>query len=124
MRDREAQPQPSLVSDYPSGAPGSYFNLQGANFPRNSLAVISVNGLVITDTLPIDSSGVFSFTLDTTTADPGYYAINASTNPQAFTFITLDPAGENHPLTGSAPLLQVPAGIAYTHWSYLPILKK
>ncbi len=124
VRDREAQPQPSLTSDYTSGTPGSFFNVQGANFPRNSLATISANGLVLTSTLPVDSSGFFSFTLDTTAADPGYYAINAATNPQAFAFITLDPAGETHPLTGAAALLSVPGGVAFPYWSYLAILQK
>jgi hypothetical protein len=64
--------------------------LQGANFPRDSLAIISVHGQKITSTLPINSSDVFSFTLETSAADPGYYAINASTNPQAIAFITRD----------------------------------
>jgi hypothetical protein len=124
VRDREAQPQPSLTSDYTSGTPASFFNVQGANFPRNSLATISANGLVLTSTLPVDSNGFFSFTLDTTAADPGYYAINAATNPQAFAFITLDPAYETHPLTGTAALLSVPGGVAFPYWSYLAILHK
>jgi hypothetical protein len=124
VRDREIQPQPSMVSNFTSGSPGSYFNLQGANFPRNSLATISVNGLVLTDILPIDSAGVFSFTLDTSAADLGYYAINATTNPSAFAFITLDPTIDLRPLEGNAPMFFVPPGIAYTHWSYLPITQK
>lgn len=124
VRDREAQSQPILTIDYTTGAPGSYFNLQGANFPRNNTAVITANGLVLTPTLTIDSSGVFSFTLDTTNANPGYYAIYATANPQAFAFFILDPLGDTHPLSGSAPQIVIPGGVAFSDWSYLSIIHK
>lgn len=114
-------PKPTLTINYSTGAPGSYFTLNGENFPENSTAAVSVNGRSL-GTTPVDSNGRFSFLLTTTNADEGAYFATASVNPSATTQFVL---GASEPLReqeGSGDTFNVPAGIAFNQFVYLPAI--
>ncbi len=121
LRDRGAQADATLSASPAVGAPGSYFNLEGENFPRNSQIALSVNGQALTNTLTVDASGYFSFTLDTALAAPGYYLVRAAANPNALAFIIIDADADILPRQGSAELVYLPADFGYAQLRYLPI---
>jgi len=50
------QQTPGLVINYCSGAPGSFFTIDGSDFPPDSTATIAVNGNML-GTIHTDSSG-------------------------------------------------------------------
>jgi len=109
-----------LSINYLGGAPGSFFTITGFNYPPSSTASISINGTVL-GTVPTDSSGNFTFLLQTSpTTDEGYYNVTASVNPSATTHFKLDDTADVHPQAGSGTVFPVPDGIAY-HALYLPM---
>jgi hypothetical protein len=112
---------PTLAINYSSGRPGSFFTLTGSGFPHDDTATIIVNGLTLTDTLSVDSSGGFVFLLDTSQADAGYYSVTALVNPSAMTSFALDPNLPLRPQEGSGPILDVPSGIAWKAL-YVPLI--
>jgi hypothetical protein len=114
---------PSLEANYTSGAPGSFFTFTGASFPSNSTASIVVNGHTL-GTVSTDSSGGFTFLLDTSQAETGHYIVTASVNPSATTRIALDPDEPLYPQEGEGEVLEVPSGIAYTSMVYLPLVQR
>lgn len=122
LRDRGEQSQPTLSANPAVGAPGSFFNMEGVNFPRQSLVSLSVNGSPLTLTLNVDSSGYFSFTLDSTLAEPGVYLVRASANPSALAYVILDPNAALLPPQGDAPIAILPPDIGYTLIRYLPLV--
>ena len=67
-------PAPTLAVNHTSGAPGSYFTYIGVNFPTNSTATISVNGLTFGSVTTGDNGG-FAYVLATVDADEGYYLL-------------------------------------------------
>lgn len=112
-------PEPELVMNYISGAPGSYFNVIGKNFPANSSAELSVNGRVL-GTVPVNSGGAFYFTLTTDDADEGTYYVTATVNPTATKQFILDNTAPVRPADSPADTFAVPAGIAFNELLYLP----
>jgi photosystem II stability/assembly factor-like uncharacterized protein len=115
---------PSLTINYPNGMPGSFFTLTGSNFPPDSTATIVINGNTLTDALTVDSLGSFTFLLNTSLADPGYYSVTTTVNPSATEDFTLDPNAPLHPQEGNGPVFNVPSGIALTEFLYLPLVQK
>jgi hypothetical protein len=109
------------VLSYSSGAPGSYFNVLGQNFPADSMAEIRVNGQVL-GTTQVTSIGRLYFTLTTDEADDGLYFVTASVNPSATTRLVLDSSHPVRPEDNPGTLYGVPAGIAVNNFIYLPVV--
>ena len=112
---------PTLTINYPSGAPGSYLNLTGDNYPPNQIATIYINNITL-GTAQISDSGSFAFTLATEEASEGIYLVTVSVNPSATIKFTLDSDSDVRPLEGSYPILDVPADVAYIFESYLTLI--
>jgi Tol biopolymer transport system component len=115
---------PSLSINYPDGQPGSFFTVTGSNFPPNSTAAVVINGVTLTTTLPVDSSGGFLFLLNTEQADAGHYFVTVTANPEATVSFILDPAAPLRPQVDSGAIFQVPDGIALTEFIYLPLIQR
>jgi hypothetical protein len=111
--------EPELVMNYTSGAPGSYFNVIGQHFPSNSTAELSVNGRSL-GTITVGGGGKFYFTLTTDNANEGVYFLTASVNPSATKQFVLDAAEPVRPEDDPLDTFDVPAGIAFTEFIYLP----
>jgi hypothetical protein len=116
-------PTPILSINFPTGKPGSFFQVTGSQFPANSTATVSVNGQVL-GTVPTNASGGFVFSLDTASADVGNYSVTVSVNPSASSSFTLRADAPLRPADGSATTLSVPAGIALSHSLYLPVARR
>lgn len=103
-----------------TGAPGSYFVVQGTNFPPNSTVSLFVNGIFASN-LPVDANGTFTAVLLTTTQTPtGAYQV--STGEQAgisATFVVDRNAPLEQP-TPVAPQVPIHSGNAI----YLPLIAK
>lgn len=127
---------PQLTINYPTGAPGSFFNITGAGYPANSQATISVNNVVV-GTVDVEADGSFSLTLSTAPASAnGIYQVtvslnlsaavqsplNTTTNPLATVQYQLDASAPLRAQEGSLPVQTVPAEIAPFHFIYLPIV--
>jgi len=112
---------PSLETNFVSGAPGSFFTITGTDFPANSTATIAVNAQEL-GTVTTDSDGNLTFLLSTTNADEGYYFATATVNPSAAIGFRLDSDEPVRPQDGSGLIIDVPAGIAFTEFIYLPIV--
>jgi hypothetical protein len=126
-------PRPALQLNYSTGIPGSFFNLSGSNFLPGSTVDVKTNGVQIsplslssgneyqgTLSIPIDSNGQFTITLDTTQADPGFYLI--STGP-AQTKLDLTPSGVLHTKVGSFTTLSIPPHSAFTVQLFLSTIR-
>lgn len=114
-----AIPQAALNINFHSGAPGSFFNVTGVNFPAGQTAAISVNGHSVGSAL-VGGDGTFTFTLATSNADEGVYDVTASVYTSAMVKFILDIDSPTRGKEGSYPQLDVPAGIAITHEIFLP----
>jgi hypothetical protein len=121
---KTATPPPSVTINFTSGAPGSFFALSGAYFPPNSVATVTVNGRVLTDTLTVDSAGSFAFQLETSQANVGRYFVTVSVNPSVTVDFTLDASAPLRTQQGGGPILAVPSGIAFTQFVYLPVVRR
>jgi hypothetical protein len=115
-----APPNATLVINNPSGKPGSFFTLEGANFPISSTATITINGHTL-GTVPTDSSGDLIFLLNTDQADEGEYTVTATVNPSASVRFDLDSQHLLHAQEGLGTILNVPSGLV-PHTIYLPIV--
>ncbi|MFO7538975.1 MAG: calcium-binding protein [Chloroflexota bacterium] len=115
---------PSLIANYPDGQSGSFFTLIGSDFPPNIAATVVINGVILTEALMIDSSGSITFLLDTSQADPGSYFVTLTANSTATTGFILDPTAPLRPQEGSGTILDVPGGIAFTRFVYLPVVRR
>lgn len=111
-----------LRLNYTIGQPGSYFTLTGENFPPGAQATLSVNGHVLTASLPIDELGQFIVFLSTADANSGYYLAQVMAGVNAMARFAL-----NEPLPlrlqeGGGTTLVVPAAIGLPLWTrYLPL---
>ena len=118
------QTAPSVAINYSDGAPGSFFTINGSNFPPERYATVIVNSEVLTNTLTVDSGGNFSLIMNTQQADPGYYIVSASVNVNRPVQFTLDAGLPVRPQEGSGTLFPVPPGIAYTNRVFLPMVQR
>jgi len=112
-------PNATLVINYSSGKPGSFFTLEGANFPSSDVATISVNGTPL-GTVPTDSSGDLAFLLNTAEADEGDYMVTATVNPSSSVRFALDSSKQLRPQDGQGMIFDVPSGLN-THHLYMPL---
>ena len=114
---------PTLLVNYPDGAPGSFFTVSGDHFPPNSIVHIDVNNHEL-GTAATNASGDFTIILDTLEAGEGYYMVTATVNPTAVVRFMLDAGQPVRPQEGSDPILTVPADIAFTGFLFLPVVKR
>jgi hypothetical protein len=119
----ECVPPATLVANYASGRPGSFFTLAGTGFPADSTATVAVNGTVL-GTVPTDTGGNLVFLLSTGQAGEGHYTVNAAVNPSAPAMFVLDVGEPLRPQEGEGPVFDVPAGLAYTELVYLPLIER
>lgn len=113
-------PTAALTINYTSGKPGSFFTLEGANFPISSTATITINGHTL-GIVPTDSSGDLVFLLNTDQADEGNYVVTASVNPSSSARFVLNSHHLLHAQQGQGTIFNVPSGIT-THIVYLPLV--
>ncbi|MBX3057920.1 MAG: hypothetical protein KF770_15750, partial [Anaerolineae bacterium] len=84
----------------------------------------TVNGRLIGSTFT-GADGEFSVLLSTSLADAGAYFVTAATGPIHKTVsLTLDPTLPIRPQDGSGAILEIPAGIAFTEFTYLPLVRR
>ena len=112
-------PSAALVINYSIGKPGSFFTIEGANFPASSIATIESNGNAL-GTVPTDSNGDLIFLLDTSLADEGDYTVTARVNPSATVNFVLDSDKQLRAQEGGGTIIVLPGGLI-THFVYLPI---
>ncbi len=95
-----------------------------SSYPANNTATITINGNTI-GTVQTDGKGAFTFELNTDNADDGAYFVTVTVNPSATVSFTLD---SNSPNTwtseGVGTSFNVPAGIAFTEFVYLPLIQR
>jgi len=115
--------QPILSINYTSGSPGSFFTLSGSDFPPDSTATIVVNGRTL-GTISTDSAGNFVFLLNTDQADEGHYIVTVTVNPSASVRFILDSNEPIRPQEGSGTIFDVPSGIAFSSFVYLPLVQR
>ena len=115
-------PHATLVTNHVSGKPGSFFTLEGANFPTNNTATITVNGTTL-GTIPTDSSGDLAFLLNTEQADGGEYIVSASVNPSSSARFNLDTSKPIRPQEGQGTIFNVPGGLT-TRFVYVPLVRR
>jgi photosystem II stability/assembly factor-like uncharacterized protein len=116
-------PPPVIEINYTSGAPGSFFTISGTDFPADSTVDLSVNGHAL-DQIQTDSSGGFTVILDTSNAEEGVYFFSAVLNPTYTTSFRLDAAEPLRPQEGSASIYELPSGIAFTDFIYIPYIQR
>jgi hypothetical protein len=115
-----APPTAALIINYANGKPGSFFTLEGANFPPNDVATITVNGTTL-GTIPTDSSGDLVFLLNTDQADEGDYFVTATVNTSSSARFVLDSRRLTHPQEGQGMIFNIPGGLII-HFIYLPVI--
>lgn len=114
-------PQAEITLNFSSGAPGSYFSVAGQNFPPNETATITVNGRTM-GTTAVNGNGRFLFILSTANADEGTYFVTASVNPTVTKQFVLNADDPVRPQEDSGDTFEVPAGIAFDQFVYLPMI--
>ena len=105
------------------GAPGSFFTAAGTGFPPNITATVTINSVAL-GTVPTDGNGDLSFILSTANTDEGAYVVTASVNPTASARFILDADDPVRPQEGEGPIFEVPAGVAFTEFVFLPIIMR
>lgn len=115
---------PLLTSNYLTGKPGSFFTLSGSEYPSSITVTITINGHNL-GVVSTNSTGEFSFLLDTSEADEGGYVVTTKTkNFDLSIFLRLDSNFALRPKEGSGITFSVPSGIALTEFVYLPIVQR
>ncbi len=85
---------------------------------------VTVNSLVLTNTLRINETGSFIFFINTAGADPGEYFVTVSENPSASAYFFLDANAPVRQQEGGGDTLSVPAGIAIQPRIYVPLTRR
>jgi hypothetical protein len=122
---------PTLYISFRQGAPASKFTFTGLSFPAGEPVSILVNTRPITTMQAmLGPSTWFIFHLDASQANEGLYIVTSQTQSvarsESFILDANEPVRE--PLTGTvfadAPVYPVPANIAFTSQSFLPLIMK
>ena len=117
---RDRMPPVDVTINYLEGAPGSYFTVSGSLFLPDSVVSLVVNGVDL-GAVTSDANGSFVILLATDNADPGGYILSASAGTLGGSVgFLLDPDSIERPQETNATMFNVPPGIAYTHFGFLP----
>lgn len=111
-----------LTVNHDTGAPGSFFTFFGGNFSPNTAVTISVNGIVLGEVVTSDS-GELLFLVNSTGADLGYYAVEASGSEVAATQIILQESAPTWAPENEGVVFNLPAGIA-AQLRFMPLIIK
>ena len=114
---------PLLFINYSTGAPGSYFTVDGTGFPVESALPVFINGVEV-GFVQSDTEGEFSINLETSLADEGDYIITVGNEVRALSSFNIDINAPVRPMEGSGDIFSVPAGISYTELVFMPITLK
>jgi Tol biopolymer transport system component len=117
---RDRMPPVAVDINYVSGSPGSYFTISGDRFMPESEISLVVNGFEL-GKVTTDAEGGFTAVLATDEADLGGYILSArgGTLVGSLGFV-MDEASAVRPQETEAAVFNLPAGIAYSHFSHLP----
>lgn len=109
----------TLDVNHTEGSPGSYFLFTGSNYPANSIANVTVNGIEV-GTVETDNSGNLSFIISTAHSNPGSYTVSATVdaNASAAANFTLVINGTFQPIEGDGPVFTL------IEANYLPVVRK
>ena len=113
-------PTAALRINYAGGKPGSFFTVEGANFPTDDVATITVNGETL-GTVATDPGGDLVFLLSSDQADEGHYLVTAAVNPSASARFVLDSGKPLRPQEGQGPVFDLPGGLV-AHIAYVPLV--
>ncbi|MCB8921075.1 MAG: PD40 domain-containing protein [Ardenticatenaceae bacterium] len=115
-------PPPTLSVNYTSGAPGSYFQFNGALFQQNEVTLVYVNGHYL-GTVNADLGGNLVFQVRSFAASQeGAYGVTVyGSEGSATAVFFLNTAAPTRPQT-SGTTFSLPADSAYTNMMYLPIV--
>jgi len=116
-------PKEVLVINYSSGKPGSFFTLEGANFPADSSVTIVVNGYTL-GTVLTDAIGNIIFLINTEQADLGWYMVSTSEHPSASASFVLDSNKQIRSQEGSGTVFNLPGGLITYYYAYLPLVHR
>jgi len=109
--------------NYTEGQPGSFFTLTGENFPASAQVTVTINGIVLTNSLLVNAMGQFIVFLSTTDADIGCYMVQVSS--QGASAVAVFMLVDQSPLRfqdGGGVTFAVPAGSAVIlKMRYLPL---
>ena len=118
------QAPPALAISDADGAPGSAFVLTGSNFPPGQTVPFAINGSAL-GPAQADSSGNLSFTVQTgPTAGEGLYLVTAPGYPGVAARFTLDAGQPLRLPEGSGTDFDLLDGIAYSIFTYFPMMGK
>lgn len=112
----------SLVVDYTTGAPGSYFQVTGSGFTPDSQEALFANGVLLGN-VPTDVDGGFSVALSSDFADVGSYWLSTET-PSAPLEIQLHMSSDIRPKGNSLQLEFQLSGDQVVHKVYMPIVQQ
>jgi Tol biopolymer transport system component len=114
-------PATRLVLDHAVALPGATLLLNGSHFTPDEVATVSINEHQMGSWLT-GQDGSLVLALLTGDADPGAYhvAVQVNQSRQAVQFVLLPGSITGTPAT--APTLEVPPGIAFDHFAYLPVI--
>lgn len=117
---RDRTPPVDVSINYLDGTPGSYFTVSGSRFLPDSVVSLVVNGVDL-GTVTSDAAGNFTFILATDNAELGGYLLRtaAGTLGGSAGFV-LSPDSVERPQETNATIFNIPPGIAYTNFSFLP----
>jgi photosystem II stability/assembly factor-like uncharacterized protein len=127
--NQHIQQLPSTIAfNHSSSAPGSVITVTGTNFHPGRSIKIMINGINLGSTCCNDSNGSFVFLLNTAQADEGRYLLVieelATWLPKTLAFFELSSNEPTYPQEGSGYVWDLPSGIAFTNFIYLPFIRK
>ncbi len=119
---RYREPPAALTINYTTGAAGSKFTLSGVDFPAESTVLVFVNGQQV-GSLQTDINGGFTFLLDSTGAEDGFYLVTVSVNPSASVRFDLNAAEPVRDGSGEM-VFTIPPNSAFHNSVQLPFIKR
>lgn len=115
-------PTLTLAGNSTIGAPGSQFELTGANLPVNAQLTLSSNGLVL-GTVQTDENGAFNVVITTHNVSPGQYRIIVDGTNAGVT-LTIDATATLQTTDSTATQLALPTDNPSKVQIFLPIIAK
>lgn len=124
----------TLEINYGEGSPGSFFSVNGSNFPPDDTVAIYVNGELLgtvnTDgggsslgTTNIDSPGDLAFIIDSGSAPSGLYILTTSILDGPQVNFRLDPAAPSRVQEGDGTIFVLPGDLP-SQAIHLPLMHK